>query len=124
MEFANPALMNQLVLKIIVSAFIVGAVSLVSKTFPYLSGYLVAFPIVMLLTLLILVAGKHTQPDVTTSISNFVMGALTGTLLTSLTLLVILLLLRNGLPTALTVALGGVTWFLLAFLISKLTSFH
>jgi uncharacterized membrane protein (GlpM family) len=124
MELATPTLMNQLVLKIIVSALIVGAVSLVSKTFPYLSGYLAAFPIVTLLTLLILVAGKHTKPDATMSISNFVMGALTGTLLTSLTLLVILLLLRNGLPTTLTVALGGVTWFLLAFLISKLTSSH
>ena len=117
MELGKTSLTNIVLLKIVVSALLIGGISVMAKSYPYLSGYLAACPVVTFMSLTLLLLGKHSQGE----LSKFVTGALSGALLTALTLLLILLLSRYGLPAPVTVLLGGATWLLLAFFSSRLT---
>ena len=117
MDWGKTSLTNLVLLKVVISALIIGGISVTAKNYPYLSGYLAALPVVTFMSLAILILDRHAQGE----LGKFVTGALTGALLTVLTLLFILLLLRAGLPVSTSALLGGALWLALAFFSSRLT---
>ena len=96
------------VLKILISALIIGVITEIAHRFPTVGGIIAALPLVSLLSLFWL----SFQGNSAEELSKFAMGVLWGFPATAILILIVALLLRYSFPLSLAILLGVVGWFL------------
>ena len=101
-----------MILKVLFSAFFVAGINLLARRYPALGGYMAVLPVVTFLSLITLMVDKQSSED----ISIFLRGALSGVALTSLTLLLMLVMVRSGLTAAYAILLGMSLWAVVAYI--------
>lgn len=92
--------------KVVVSAIVIGGVTEVARRYPAFGGIIAALPLVSLLSLFWL----YFQGEEMEILSKFIYGVLWGFPATAFLLLVIGLCLNASLPFILSIALGIVGW--------------
>lgn len=100
-----------MIIKILFSAFFVAGVNLLARRYPALSGYMAVLPVITFLSLVTLMVDKQSSEN----ISTFLRGALSGVSLTSLTLLLMLVMVRSGLVATYAILLGISLWAVVAY---------
>lgn len=103
------------VLKVIVSAFVVAAVTAVAKQHPGIGGWIAALPIVSILSAAWLVMGH--QPS--TEVSSFLIGVLKGLIPTAILLLAVVMFLRRGWPFSASIGVAIVIWGASSFVLQR-----
>ena len=98
-----------LLVKILASATAVGLLNLVARRNPALGGWLTAFPVIGILSVLWLLADRRPPADQ----ASFLLTMVTGLIPTGIVLLGIGLLLRAGMPLLPALGLGIAGWVLL-----------
>lgn len=94
------------VMKILVSAVVIGIVSEIAKRFPTYGGIVAALPLVSLLSIIWLYfQGEHTE-----TLSKFSLGVLWGFPATAILLLIVYVSLKNSIPLFLSIGLGIGGW--------------
>ncbi|ANB58979.1 hypothetical protein GFC29_3342 [Anoxybacillus sp. B7M1] len=94
--------------KIVISAIMIGIVTEVARRFPTFGGAIAALPLVSLLSLCWL----YVQGEPTKRLSEFAFGVLWGLPATACLLLIVALSLRASFPLALSIGLGVAAWSL------------
>lgn len=107
-----------MITKIVLSTFFIAGVNLLARRYPTLAGYVAVLPVVTFLSLVTLMADKQSSEN----ISTFLRGALSGVALTSLTLLLMLVMVRSGLAATYAVLLGMSLWAVVAYLGTRVFS--
>ncbi|MDQ0188533.1 hypothetical protein JI721_16435 [Alicyclobacillus cycloheptanicus] len=103
-------------MKVVVSALVVTAVTVISKQHPGIGGWIAALPIVSLLSATWLVA-EH-QPA--TEISTFLVSVLKGLVPTALLLVLVVTFLRKGWPFAGALGCAIVIWGASSFVLQRI----
>lgn len=96
------------IVKIIVSAAVIGAVTEIAKRFPTYGGIVAALPLVSLLSIIWL----YVQGESNNILSKFVLGVLWGFPATAVLLFVVYISLKHSLSLYLSIGLGLAAWFL------------
>ncbi len=96
----------QLLVRVVVSAVLIGVVTLIAQANPRLAGWLAALPLTSLVATAWLAADG--QPGA--QIAEFYLGVLTGMLPTALFLLATMLTFRAGVAAPLAVGAGVLVW--------------
>lgn len=99
-------------MKVIISAIIIGIVTEVSRRFPNYGGVIAALPLVSLLSIIWL----YVQGEKKEVVSRFALGVLYGFPATMVMLLVIYIALKNSVPLFVSIGLGICGWLLFLFL--------
>ncbi|ABR48040.1 conserved hypothetical protein [Alkaliphilus metalliredigens QYMF] len=94
------------VVKIMISAVIIGIVTEVSMRFPTYGGIIAALPIVSLLSLIWI----HIQGEQTQFLSKFVFGVLRGLPATGILLLIVAMALRANVKLTASIIMGICGW--------------
>lgn len=92
--------------KVVLTVVVVSAINLMAKRYPSLGGYVAVLPIITFLSLITLSIDKQSNENV----SSFLTGAISGIALTSLSLILMLVLVRSGMEVTHTVLLGIGIW--------------
>lgn len=92
--------------KILLTALVVGLINLLAQRYPALGGYVAVLPIITFLSLITLGVDQQSSENV----SSFLSGAISGIALTSLSLILMLLLVRNGVAVSHTILVGMGIW--------------
>ncbi|WP_059105279.1 DUF3147 family protein [Shouchella shacheensis] len=96
------------IVKILVSALVIGIITEVARRSPSVGGVIAALPLISLLSLFWLsFQGKSAE-----EISQFATGVLWGFPATAVLILIVALLLRSAFPLSLALLLGVGGWFL------------
>jgi hypothetical protein len=95
--------------KVVVSAIVIGGVTEVARRYPAFGGIIAALPLVSLLSLCWL----YFQGEGTQTLSKFVFGVLWGFPATAFLLLITALCLRASFPLILSIGLGIAGWGIL-----------
>jgi len=104
--------------KVLVTVIVVGGINLLSKRYPALGGYVAVLPIITFLSLITLSIDQQS----TENVSSFLSGAISGIALTSLSLILMLLLVRNGMTVSHTILVGMGIWAVAMLFGSQLIS--
>ncbi|AJS58310.1 DUF3147 family protein [Paenibacillus sp. IHBB 10380] len=96
------------IVKIIVSAIVIGIVTEVSRRFPSYGGIVAALPLVSLLSMIWL----YVQGEQNSTLSKFALGVLWGFPATFLLLFIVYISLKNAIPLFVSIGLGLVCWFI------------
>ncbi|GLC88936.1 DUF3147 family protein [Lysinibacillus piscis] len=94
------------VIKIVISAAIIGIVSEVARKFPMYGGLIAALPLVSILSIIWLTV----QHEPNEHIQKFVLGVMIGLPATIIMLYVIYVAMRSSVNIALAIGLGIVSW--------------
>ncbi|MDX8045591.1 DUF3147 family protein [Gracilibacillus sp. S3-1-1] len=94
------------ILKIAVSAIIIGIVTEVARKLPSYGGIIAALPLVSLLSIIWL----HVQGEKTATLSRFALGVLWGFPATAIMLLIIYFALQRSLHLYISISLGILGW--------------
>lgn len=112
-----------LIVKIFVSALIIGGVTEIARFFPKYGGIIAALPLVSLLSLFWL----YVQGEQTINLSKFAMGVLWGFPATAVLLIIVAISLKSSLSLLLSVGFGFVAWLMCLtlqdFIIKKILFF-
>ena len=92
--------------KVVVTIVVVSAINLLAKHYPSLGGYVAVLPIITFLSLITLSLDQQSNE----SVSSFLSGAISGIALTSLSLILMLFLVRSGMAVSHTVLVGIGIW--------------
>lgn len=92
--------------KVVVSALAIGAINLVSQSYPRLGGWIAALPIVSFLSVLWLAADGLPTPHITAFISQVLIGQIP----TAILLAILLVSLSQGLSLPLAMACAAAAW--------------
>lgn len=93
-------------IKIIISATIIGIVTEIARRYPVYGGIVAALPLISILSIIWLtIQGESTQ-----NINKFTLGVLAGLPATVIMLFVIYLALKQSVHLALAISLGIVAW--------------
>lgn len=101
-----------MILKILFSAVFVAGVHLLARRYPALGGYMAVLPVVTFLSLVTLTVDRQSSEN----ISSFLKGALSGVALTSLSLLLMLAMVRSGLAAPYAVLFGMSLWAVVVYI--------
>lgn len=107
-----------MITKIVLSTLFIAGVNLLARRYPTLAGYVAVLPVITFLSLVTLMADKQSSEN----ISTFLKGALSGVALTSLTLLLMLIMVRSGLAATYAVLLGMSLWAVVAYVGTRVFS--
>ncbi|WP_342600023.1 DUF3147 family protein [Psychrobacillus sp. FSL H8-0483] len=99
-------------IKVMISAIIIGIVTEVSRRFPSYGGVIAALPLVSLLSIIWL----YVQGEQTATLSKFALGVLWGIPATAAMLLIFYVALQNSMHLFVSIALGFCGWLLFLFL--------
>lgn len=99
------------IVKIMISAILIGIVTEVSRRFPTYGGIIAALPLVSLLSIIWL----YVQGEQTTVLSKFALGVLWGFPATAVMLLIVYISLQNSLHLFVSIGLGICGWLLFLF---------
>lgn len=95
-------------IKILISAVIIGAVTEISRRFPTYGGIVAALPLVSLLSIIWLYfQGEHSQ-----SLSKFAFGVLLGFPATAVLLFIVYISLKHSVSLLLAIAFGVGGWLI------------
>jgi len=92
--------------KVVLTVIVVSAINLLAKRYPAMGGYVAVLPIITFLSLITLSIDQQSNANV----SSFLTGAISGIALTSLSLILMLLLVRSGMAVTQTVLVGIGIW--------------
>lgn len=111
------------IVKIIVSAFVIAAVTELARKFPTYGGVVAALPLVSLLSIIWL----SIQGEKHTNLSQFILGVLWGFPATAVLLVIVYFSLKSSFPLLLAILLGLSGWILFiwiqSFLVKILSQF-
>lgn len=96
------------VVKTVISALIIAAVTVIAKQYPRYGGVIAALPLVSLLSLFWL----YIQGEPAHNLGNFLLGVLYGLPGTIILILIVALSLKYSLPFLLAIALGVGGWLI------------
>ncbi len=96
------------IVKIIVSALVIGVVTEIARRFPTYGGIVAALPLVSLLSIIWL----YVQGESNTTLSKFALGVLWGFPATAVLLIVVYLLLKHSVSLYVAIGFGIGAWFL------------
>jgi F0F1-type ATP synthase assembly protein I len=99
-------------LKTIVSALVIGIITILAKYSPKYGGIIAALPLVNLLSLFWL----HMQGEKSTELSQFLFGVLYGLPATFVLVLIAALSLKHSVPFLFSIGLGVIGWTCLLFI--------
>ncbi|UFT98335.1 DUF3147 family protein [Radiobacillus kanasensis] len=95
------------ILKVIVSAAVIGIVTEIARRFPTYGGIVAALPLVSILSIIWLyVQGEQNQ-----TLSRFALGVLWGFPATAILLIIVFLSLRHSFPLFISLGFGVAGWF-------------
>jgi F0F1-type ATP synthase assembly protein I len=97
-----------IVMKILVSAIVIGVVTEVARRFPSYGGIVAALPLVSLLSIIWL----YFQGEQNTTLSKFALGVLWGFPATALLLLIVYLSLKHSIPLFISIGFGIGGWLI------------
>ncbi|MGM9985644.1 MAG: DUF3147 family protein [Bacillaceae bacterium] len=97
-----------MIVKILISALVIGIVTEIARRFPTYGGMIAALPLVSLLSIIWL----FVQDEQTITLSKFVLGVLIGLPATAVMLLIIYIALNHSIHLVIAIGLGIVGWFL------------
>ncbi|MFD2658428.1 MULTISPECIES: DUF3147 family protein [Gracilibacillus] len=100
------------ILKIIVSAVVIGIVTEVSRRLPSYGGIIAALPLVSLLSIIWL----YVQGEETTTLSKFALGVLWGFPATAVMLIIVYIALQNAVHLFISIGLGVSGWLVFLFI--------
>lgn len=100
-----------IIMKIIVSAIIIGIVTEISRRFPLYGGIVAALPLISLLSIICL----YVQGEQTSTLSKFTVGVLYGLPATAVMLLIVYLALKNSVNLFASIGFGISGWFIFLF---------
>ena len=103
------------IIKVLVSALIVGIVTGISRHYPGIGGWIAALPIISLLSAAWLVIGHQSN----TEVARFLMSVLKGLLPTAILLLVMVLCLRRSWPFVSALGTAVVVWGGLSYVLQR-----
>ncbi|RAS77201.1 DUF3147 family protein [Priestia endophytica] len=101
-----------LILKVLVSALIIGIISGIAQISPKYGGIIAALPLVSLLSLFWL----SIQGETTTELSKFALGVIWGFPATAVLLIIVAISLKSSFPLIVSVVLGIGGWSVFLFL--------
>ncbi|MFO1446507.1 DUF3147 family protein [Bacillus sp. Bva_UNVM-123] len=96
------------IVKIIVSALVIGIVTELARRFPTYGGIVAALPLVSLLSIIWL----SVQGESKATLSKFALGVLSGFPATAVLLIVVFLLLKHSISLYVSIGLGIAAWLL------------
>jgi F0F1-type ATP synthase assembly protein I len=99
------------IVKIIVSAIVIGIVTEISRRFPSYGGIIAALPLVSLLSIIWL----YVQGEENTTLSKFALGVLCGFPATAVLLIIVYLALKKAIPLFISIGLGIGGWMIILF---------
>lgn len=102
--------------KVMVSALIVAAVTAIAKQYPGIGGWIAALPIVSLLSAAWLAAGNQPSAEV----SAFLIGVVKGLIPTAILLIAVVIFLRRGWPFPGAIGLAVVIWGASSFMLQRI----
>ncbi|MFC0562203.1 DUF3147 family protein [Halalkalibacter alkalisediminis] len=97
-----------LIVKILVSAIIIGLVTEVAKVFPKYGGIIAALPLVSLMSLFWL----YIQGEQTTNLSKFALGVLWGFPATAVLLIIVVISLKASFSLFISIGFGVGGWII------------
>ena len=100
------------VMKILVSALVIAAVTEIARKFPAYGGMVAALPLVSLLSIIWL----YVQGEQMETLSKFAVGVLWGFPATAVLLFIVCIGLKHSLSLILSISLGLVGWVFFLFL--------
>ena len=106
------------IVKILVSAVIIGGVTEVAKRFPTYGGIIAALPLVSLLSILWLFIQGQTAPQ----LSRFIWGVVTGLPATIVMLVCLYIALRMTGHLAFSLLIGVISWLVFLFVQQKVVA--
>ncbi len=101
-----------IVMKIVISAIVIGVVTEIARRFPSYGGVVAALPLVSLLSIIWL----YFQGEQSNTLSNFALGVLWGFPATAILLLIVYILLKNSIPLFISIGFGIGGWLLFLFI--------
>lgn len=103
------------IVKILVSAILIAIVTQLATYNPKLSGWITAFPLISMLSLIWLTV----QNEDRSNIINFLTGVLWGLIPCTILLATVLLSLKKNFPFPVAILLGICTWTLYTFIYQR-----
>lgn len=100
------------IMKVIISAIVIGIVTEVARRFPTYGGVVAALPLVSLLSIIWL----YFQGEQNHTLSKFALGVLWGFPATAVLLLIVYFLLKNSTPLFISIGVGMFVWLICLFL--------
>jgi len=97
-----------MIMKIIISAIIIGIVTEISRRFPSYGGIVAALPLVSLLSIIWL----YVQGEQTTTLSKFALGVLWGFPATAALLLIVYMGLKQSIHLFVSIGFGIAGWLI------------
>lgn len=105
-----------LIVKVLLSAIVIAAVTAIAQKYPGIGGWIAALPLVSILSALWLLLGRQPKPEVI----DFLTGVIKGLVPTAILLLVVIICLRRGFPFIWSLSAAIVVWGGSSFLLGKL----
>jgi len=100
-----------MIIKIVISAIIIGIVTEISRRFPSYGGIVAALPLVSLLSIIWL----YVQGEQTTTLSKFALGVLWGFPATAVLLFIVYMGLKHSVHLFVSIGLGISGWLIFIF---------
>jgi hypothetical protein len=100
------------IMKIVISAIIIGIVTEIARRFPTYGGVVAALPLVSLLSIIWL----YFQGEQSNTLSKFALGVLWGFPATAILLIIVYILLKNSIPLFISIGFGIGGWLLFLFI--------
>jgi hypothetical protein len=100
------------IMKIVISAIVIGIVTEIARRFPTYGGVIAALPLVSLLSIIWL----YFQGEQSNTLSKFALGVLWGFPATAILLLIVYILLKNSIPLFISIGFGIGGWLLFLFI--------
>jgi|SRR5215467_585481 len=108
-----------IVLKMIVSALVIGGINVLARANPKLAGWMTALPVVSLLSIAWLIMDRRNNSE----IAVFITGVLYGLLPTAVVLLIMIVLIGLGTPVPVAVGLSVAACAAFTFAVARLGLF-
>ncbi|MFD3450388.1 DUF3147 family protein [Microbacteriaceae bacterium 4G12] len=99
-------------IKILVSAVVIGVVTEIARRFPTFGGVIAALPLVSLLSIIWL----YVQGETSANLSKFILGVLWGFPATVVLLLIVYVSLKHSIALYISIVLGVGGWFVFLLL--------
>ncbi|MEH7356780.1 DUF3147 family protein [Neobacillus drentensis] len=100
-----------IIIKIVISAIIIGIVTEISRRFPSYGGIVAALPLVSLLSIIWL----YVQGEQTTTLSKFALGVLWGFPATAVLLFIVYMGLKHSVHLFVSIGFGIAGWLIFIF---------
>jgi hypothetical protein len=100
-----------ILVKVLVSAFVIGIVTEIARRFPSYGGIIAALPLVSLLSLIWL----YFQGEQSSNLSSFTLGVLLGFPATAVLLFIVYISLKNSVNIFISIGLGVCGWLIILF---------